>query len=137
MAFGFKVREQLETLGVIPLLHLYTLPINPYMPEWKTLLKSAYDIPEDKASSDVDTTSFKLSLQQPLLDSVIVQQHQEIFKPMLTTNTDAPKEYNLPVDSLRKYRKMNNHVVADIHSEVDTLEVIDLEQHGRRGSMRV
>ena len=86
-------------------------------------------------SSDVHTTtSFKLSLQQPLLDSVIVQQHQEIFKPMLTTNTDALKECNVPVDSLRKYLKMKYH---DIRSKVDTLEVIDLEQHGRRGSMRV
>ena len=91
------------------------------------------------ASNDPESTSFKLSLQQSLLDPLIVQQYQEIFKPMLTPLMDALNQSNALVESLRNQLKVKDWEVSDLRNEVDTLKVMydDLEQHGRRGSMRV
>ena len=109
------------------------------MSEWKGRLRSASAISGDMAADDADTASFKLSLQQSLLDPIVVQQYQEIFKPMLAPITDALKESNALVDSLRKQLKVKDQEVADLRSEVEMLKVKydDLEQHGRRGSMQV
>ena len=105
--------------GVIPLPHLFTLSVNPYMSEWKGRLRSASAISGDMAADDADTASFKLSLQQSLLDPIVVQQYQEIFKPMLAPITDALKELNALVDSPRKQLKVKDQEVADLRTEVE------------------
>ena len=85
-------------------------------------------------------TAFKLSLQQSLLNPIIAEQYREISKPMLTPMMDAFNQSNVLVDTLRKQLEVKLlEEVADLRSEVDCLKVMydDLEQHGRRGSMRV
>ena len=93
----------------------------------------------EMTSNDPESTSFKLSLQQSLLDPLIVQQYQEIFKPMLTPLMDALKQSNALMGSLRYQLKVKDWEVSDMRNEVDTLKVMydDLDQHGRRGSIRV
>ena len=56
-------------------------------------------------SIDDDATSFKLSLQQSLLDLIIVEQYQKIFSPMLKPISDALEASNVLVDNLRKQLK--------------------------------
>ena len=53
--------------------------------------------------------------------------------------SDALEASNMLVDNLRKQLKANDEEVAALRDEVDALKVRhdDLEQHGRRGSMRV
>ena len=91
------------------------------------------------ATKEAESTAFKLSLQQSLLDPIIVEQYQVIFKPMLTPIMDALQRSNDLVDTLRKQLEAKNQEIADLRSEVVSLKVMydDLEQHGRRGSMRV
>ena len=91
------------------------------------------------ATKEAESTAFKLSLQQSLLDPIIVEQYQLIFKPMLTPIMDALQRSNALVDTLRKQLEAKNQEVADLRSEVVSLKVMydDLEQHGRRGSMGV
>ena len=90
-------------------------------------------------SNDDDATSFKFSLQQSLLDPIIVEKYQKIFSPMLKPISDALEASNLLVDHLRKQLKANDEEVAALRDDVDALKFRydDLEQHGRRGSMRV
>ena len=103
------------------------------MTEWQGRLRSL-----NMATKEAET-AFKLSLQQSLLDPIIAQQYREIFKPMLTPIMDALNQSNALVDTLRTQLEAKNQEVAELRSEVDGLKVMydDLEQHGRRGSMRV
>ena len=91
------------------------------------------------ASNDKDSTAFKLSLQESLLDPTIVEHYQKIFKPMLAPIQDALHQSNQLVDSLRKQIQAKDEEITILRSEVTNLKVKydDLEQHGRRGSMRI
>ena len=91
------------------------------------------------ATKEAESTAFKLSLQQSPLDPIIVEHYQVIFKPMLTPIMDALQRSNDLVDTLRKQLEAKNQEIVDLRSEVVSLKVMydDLEQHGRRGSMRV
>ena len=86
-----------------------------------------------------DSAAFRLSLQQSLLDPAIVEQYQQIFKPMLAPIQDALKQSNLLVDSLRNQLQTKDEQITSLRNEVTNLKVLydDLEQHGRRGSMRI
>ena len=110
------------------------------MAEWQGRLRSNSVIQEDFTMATKEAeTAFKLSLQQSLLDPIIAEQYREIFKPMLTPIMDTLNQSNALVDTLRKQLEVKNQEVAELRSEVDGLKVMynDLEQHGRRGSMRV
>ena len=86
-----------------------------------------------------DSAAFRLSLQQSLLDPAIVEQYQQIFKPMLAPIQESLKQSNLLVDSLRKQLQTKDEQITSLRNEVTNLKVLydDLEQHGRRGSMRI
>lgn len=105
---------------------------------WRGRLRSS-SAASEMSLSDTDPSAFKLVLQESLLDPTIIQQFQKILKPMLAPIHDALKHSNLLVDSLRKQLKDKESEVADLRSEVQALKVSydDLEQHGRRGSMRI
>ena len=84
-----------------------------------------------------DSAAFRLSLQQSLLDPAIVEQYQQIFKPMLAPIQESLKQSNLLVDSLRKQLQTKDEQITSLRNEVTNLKVLydELEQHGRRGSM--
>ena len=86
-----------------------------------------------------DSAAFRLSLQQSLLDPAIVEQYQQIFKPMLAPIQESLKQSNQLVDSLRKQLQTKDEEITSLRNEVTNLKVLydDLEQHGRRGSMRI
>ena len=82
------------------------------------------------ATKEAESTAFKLSLQQSLLDPIIVEQYQVIFKPMLTPIMDALQRSNALVDTLRKQLEAKNQEVADLCSEVVSLKVMTWSSMG-------
>ena len=111
------------------------------MTSWESRLRprSSGSISSAMASNDKDSTAFKLSLQESLLDLTIVEHYQKIFKPMLAPIQDALHQSNQLVDSLRKQIQAKDEEITILRSEVTNLKVKydNLEQHGRRGSMRI
>ena len=114
------------------------LPSNRLMSGWKERLRSSSSLPSIMVNEG-DSAAFKLWLQQSLLDPAIVEQYQQIFKPMLAPIQESLKQSNQLVDSLRKQLQTKDEEITSLRNEVTNLKVLydDLEQHGRSGSMRI
>ena len=85
------------------------------------------------------TASFLLHLSEALDDDDIVKKFQTIMSPLMTPVMDALNQANATIDSLKKRMDEKDNKIATLEQNVWDMEIRldDLEQQGRRGSMRV
>ena len=85
------------------------------------------------------TASFLLHLSEALDDGDIIKKFRTIMSPLMTPVMDALNQANATIDFFKKRMDEKDNKIAALEqniSEMD-LRLDDLEQQGRRGSMRV
>ena len=81
----------------------------------------------------------KLAFMEAISDPHIIKKLESVFKPIADTITKAINQQSKTLDALRSQLEAKDEVIKRLTKQNEDLEVRidDLEQHGRRGSVRV
>ena len=81
----------------------------------------------------------KLALMEAISDRDIIKKLESVFKPIADTITKAINQQSKTLDALRSQLEAKDEVIKRLTKQNEDLEarIEDLEQHGRRGSVRV
>ena len=86
-----------------------------------------------------ENSSCILTLLEALDDDVVIQKFQSVLKPLLVPIQESIKQVMDQNASLKKQLADRDHTISKLNQEVEVLKIAvgDLEQHGRKGSIRV
>ena len=112
------------------------------MSGWKSRLRSSSATPKDITMATTDEeamVSLKLSWMEALDDNTVINKLQSALKSIFTPLTDAINHLRVVNTSLQQELVAKDETIHALQQKVETLEVAmgDLEQHGRKGSMRI
>ena len=94
---------------------------------------------EGSGPSSGEDTGFTLQLVQALKDPQVASQFCNAMAPLLTPLQDALQQNTAQIGILRAQLAERDDTIQNLQSHVQALEIKidDLEQHGRKGSIRV
>ena len=86
-----------------------------------------------------EETRFQLSLLEALGNKDVVTRFQDIISPLITPLSQAVERNTAELASLRGLLAQRDATIKELRSDIQVLEtkLDDLEQHGRRGSIRI
>ena len=94
---------------------------------------------EASGPSSGEDTGFTLHLVQALKDPQVAAQFRNAMAPLITPLHDALQQNTAQIGILRAQLAERDDTIQNLQSHVQALEIKidDLEQHGRKGSIRV
>ena len=94
---------------------------------------------EGSGPSSGEDTGFTLQLVQALKDPQVAAQFRNAMAPLITPLQDALQQNTAQIGILRAQLAERDDTIQNLQSHVQALEIKidDLEQHGRKGSIRV
>ena len=89
-------------------------------------------------NADVDMDSFKLHFLEALSDDSVIKKYQEILTPLVAPLKQAMQSAQAEISQLKNEMADKDTMISTLNKRVSDLEsrYDDLEQHGRKGSVR-